>query len=96
MAPSGDPRIEKMYSGDRLWSIVARATLWATYIFVLAKVLPLAGTEAVYMTLAAGAGLVLLFNTAAVWAMVSHYGEDKQAIYGLDLHYLDLSKKTHN
>ncbi len=96
MSPSSDPRIKKMYSGDRLWSIVAMATLWATYIFVLAKVLPLTGTEAVYMTLAAGAGMVLVFNTVAVWAMISHYGEDMQNIYGLDLHYLDIAKKTHN
>jgi hypothetical protein len=26
--------------------------------------------------------------------MISHYSEDRQNIYGLDLHYLDLMKKT--
>ena len=34
-------------------------------------------------------GLVLLFNAAAIYAMVKHYCEDRTHIYGLDLHYLD-------
>ena len=34
-------------------------------------------------------GIVLLFNTASIFAMISHYSGDKEHIYGLDLHYLD-------
>ncbi len=96
MAPSSDPRIDKMYSGDRVWALVALLTLWGTYLFVLMRVIPLTGGEAVLYALAVGGGLVLLFNTAAIYSMLTHYGEDKQNIYGLDVHYLDLAKKTHN
>jgi hypothetical protein len=35
----------------------------------------------------------MLFNAAAIWAMLKHYGEDKAHIYGLDLHYQDLMKQ---
>lgn len=94
MAPTTDPRIDKMFSGDRIASLAALITLWGTYTFVFFRVLTLAGSEPVLITLGIGAGLVLLFNTAAIWAMISHYAEDKQNIYGLDLHYLDIANKT--
>lgn len=94
MAPSKDPRIDKMYSGDRFWALIALVTLWGTYAFVMAKVIPLLGSEDVLYVLGVGAGLVLLFNTASIWAMLSHYGEDKQNIYGLDLHYQDIASKS--
>lgn len=94
MAPSNDSRIDRMYSGDRVWALVALLTLWATYVFVMAKVIPLVGSEDVLYVLGAGAGLVLLFNTASILAMLSHYGDDKQNIYGLDLHYLDLANRS--
>ena len=42
----------------------------------------------------AGAGLVLLFNSASIVAMLTHYSEDRSHIYGLDLHYLDEMKKS--
>jgi hypothetical protein len=85
-----------MYSGDRVWALVALLTLWGTYLFVLMKVIPICGGSAELYVLATGAGLVLLFNTAAIYSMLTHYGEDKQNIYGLDIHYLDLAKKSHN
>lgn len=96
MAPSNDPRVERMYRGDRMWAVVALFTLWATYTFVFWKILPLLTDSGVLYSLAVGAGLVLLFNSAAIYAMIAHYIEDKQNIYGLDLHYLDLSKSSKN
>jgi hypothetical protein len=36
---------------------------------------------------------VLLFNTAAIAAMVKHYREDKAFIYGLDLKNLDAMRR---
>ena len=37
------------------------------------------------------AAAVLIFNTAAIVAMVSHYKEDKDFIYGLDIKHADAS-----
>lgn len=89
-----DPRIDKMYGGDRTWSLVALAVVWATYAFVFWKVMAYAGDNDVLLALAISGGLVLLFNTAAIVAMLSHYSDDKEHIYGLDLHYLDEMKKS--
>lgn len=40
------------------------------------------------LLLFAGA-VVLLFNTAAIVAMLRHYREDRDFIYGLDIKFLD-------
>ena len=36
-----------------------------------------------------GGGLVLLYNTAAILAMLRHYREDRDFMYGLDIKFLD-------
>jgi hypothetical protein len=38
---------------------------------------------------ALGAAAVLILNTASIAAMLSHYAEDKEFIYGLDIKGLD-------
>jgi hypothetical protein len=94
MAPgSKDPRIESMYRGDRLAALGALAVLWLTIVFVFIKILPNAGSSEAIIALAIGGGLVLLFNTASIFAMTKHYAEDKDHIYGLDIHYLDEMKR---
>lgn len=82
-----------MFSGDRRWALFAVLTLWLIYAFVFWNVMPYAGTDEVLITLAVAGGLVLLFNTASILAMISHYSHDKDHIYGLDLHYLDAMKR---
>ena len=89
MSQSKDPRVDRMYSGDRFASLIALIALWATLVFVFVAVLPLTGAPEVLYVLAAGVGMVLLFNTASILAMLSHYSDDRDHIYGLDLHYLD-------
>lgn len=84
-----DSRVQAMYAGDRRWAIFAVVALWATYGFVFWKILPEVGTPEVMYALAISGGIVLLFNTASILAMISHYAGDKEHIYGLDLHYLD-------
>lgn len=91
---SSDPRIDSMFDGDRRWSLLALAVLWASYLFVIWKVLGYSGTSEAVFALIASAGLVLLFNTASIIAMISQYADDKEHIYGLDLHYLDANKKS--
>lgn len=94
MSTQEDPRVDRMYSGDRFAALIALITLWATLLFVFVKVLPLVPDETVLYVMGAGVGLVLLFNTASIFAMLSHYSEDRKHIYGLDLHYLDEMKKS--
>lgn len=89
---TSDPRIDKMFAGDKRWAWLALAVLWASYIFVILNIHEYAGTGEVAIALLASAGLVLLFNTASILAMFSHYAKDKEHIYGLDIHYLDTNK----
>lgn len=90
---AADPRIDRMYRGDRLWAIVAVAVLWLTVVFVFAEIVPETGSTGIFVALIISGGLVLLFNTASILALLKHYTDDKQHLYGLDLHYLDEMKK---
>ena len=36
-----------------------------------------------------GGAIVLIFNTAAIVAMLRHYREDRDFMYGLDIKFLD-------
>ncbi len=89
-----DPRIQSMYTGDRLWAFGAVLVLWCTYAFVFWRLLADPSADGVLQALAVAGGLVLLFNTASIFAMIKHYSEDKDHIYGLDIHYLDEMKKS--
>ena len=89
-----DPRIHKMFSGDRIWAFGAVAVLWAVYAFVFYEISKNASAEGVMLALGISGALVLLFCTASIVAMISHYAEDKEHIYGLDIHYLDEMKKA--
>ena len=40
------------------------------------------------------AAAVLIFNTASIGAMVKHYEDDKEFIYGLDIKHLDAAKQN--
>jgi len=90
---SEDPRIEAMFRQDRAWSLVAIIALWLTLVFVFVQIVPETGSSGVMISLFVAGGLVLLFNTASIAALLRHYTEDKQHLYGLDLHYLDEIKK---
>jgi hypothetical protein len=91
---NADPRIASKFSGDRTWSLSAVATLWLLYAFVFYEIKDYVGSTEVFWALAVAGSLVLLFNTAAIFAMVAHLSEERDDIYGLDLHYLDLSKRN--
>ena len=89
-----DPRIDKMFGQDRMWAFVALVVLWALYTFVFFQIFPQLTDDSVLGALFVSGGLVMFFNGAAIWAMIRHYREDKEHIYGLDLHYQDLMNKT--
>lgn len=89
-----DVRVQRMFGTDRLWAFGALTVLWSTYLFVFSELWGSTKDEQVLLTLAISGGLVLLFNTASIIAMIAHYAEDKEHIYGLDIHYLDEMRKA--
>ena len=90
---AADPRIDRMFSTDCRWAVVALVAVWALYSFVFYALLPQLTDDGVFGALLISGGLVMLFNAAAIWAMISHYRDDKAHIYGLDPHYLDLMNR---
>ncbi len=88
-----DPRIGRMFSSDRTWSLLSLIVLWALYAFVFFYIADQTGSPEVFWALAISGGLVLAFNTAAIVAMIANLDSSAEEIYGLDLHYLDIEIK---
>jgi len=82
-------RIAAMHQRDTAvaWAFVI--ALWLAMGFVAWATWPLAPSPlARGMLLFAGA-VALTFNTAAIMAMLRHYREDRDFMYGLDIKFLD-------
>ena len=90
--PASDPRIDTMHRRDVgiAWAFVIG--LWFAIVFVLWATWDIAPSGAARTVLLVGGLVVLLFNTAAIVAMLAHYREDRDFIYGLDLKFLDALK----
>lgn len=82
-----------MYQNDRrgAWGFVI--VLWVVVLFVLFMAWPHIPDQGVRVVASIAAAAVLIFNTASVSAMLRHYEEDKEFIYGLDIKNLDLMRK---
>jgi hypothetical protein len=78
-----------MFRRDTAAATVAVVAVWASYAFVFWRMRDQFSTSGVTLLMLVAAGLVLLLNSAAVVALIRHYREDKAAIYGTDLYYLD-------
>jgi hypothetical protein len=85
-------RIEAMARRDRLGAWLLVALLWVTILSVLLLAWPYVPDRSVRIVLVIGALAVLVFNTASIAAMLSHYASDRQFIYGLDIKALDAMK----
>jgi hypothetical protein len=85
-------RIEAMHKRDVLvaWAFVVG--LWFAVIFVAIATWNLAPTSGARTLLLIGGAIVLLFNTAAILAMLRHYREDRDFMYGLDIKFFDEAK----
>ena len=85
-------RIEAMHKRDVLvaWAFVIG--LWFAVIFVALATWDLAPNGTARTLLLIGGGIVLVFNTAAILAMLRHYREDRDFMYGLDIKFLDEAK----
>jgi hypothetical protein len=86
-------RIEAMYRNDcrGAWALIA--VLWIVILFVLFMTWPYIPDGTIRIAVLIGAALILIFNTASIAAMVKHYAEDKDFIYGLDIKHLDAMRK---
>jgi hypothetical protein len=85
-------RIEKMHRRDVTvaWAFVVG--LWFSMGFVAIATWPLAPSSTARIVLLTGGAIVLLFNTAAIMAMLRHYREDREFMYGLDIKFLDAAR----
>jgi hypothetical protein len=86
-------RIEAMYQSDKRGAYILVALLWIAILFVLVMSWPYIPDSGVRIVALIGAAAVLIFNTASIIAMLSHYKEDKAFIYGLDIQQLDAAKQ---
>lgn len=89
MSQKLEDRIEAMFRRDRLFAWGFVIALWAVIGFVFLSIWQVVDDAQIHTAMIVGAGLVLLFNTAAIGAMVRHYAEDKKHIYTLDIRNLD-------
>jgi hypothetical protein len=87
-------RIEAMYQSDKRGAWLLVALLWIAILFVLFMSWPYIPDAGVKVVVLVAAAAVLIFNTASIGAMVKHYEEDKDFIYGLDIKHLDESRKN--
>lgn len=69
------------------WAFVVG--LWFAVIFVALATWNLAPNGTARVLLLIGGAIVLIFNTAAILAMLRHYREDRDFMYGLDIKFLD-------
>lgn len=84
-----EQRIDKMHGRDRAGLVAFVVVLWCTMLFALFSVWSYIALPEIRIILSIACGLVLIFNTAAIVAMLRHYVEDKHFIYGLDIKHLD-------
>lgn len=91
--PATAARAEAMHTRDRWSALGILAFLWLILIYVYI-VVPHGFLESpIGVVLLVAGSLVLIFNTAAVFAMLAHYREDRDHIYGQDLRNLDLNRQ---
>jgi len=82
-------RIATMHRRDVLvaWGFVIG--LWLAIGFVAMATWSLAPSPLARIVLLTGGAVILIFNTAAITAMLRHYREDRDFMYGLDIKFLD-------
>ena len=85
-------RIEALYQSDKRNAYILITLLWIVVLFVIIMSWAYIPDGGVRLVSLIGAAAVLIFNTAAVMAMLKHYAEDKAFIYGMDIKMLDAAK----
>ncbi len=85
-------RIHNMYLRDCFMAWFDVALLWTIVLFVLYAILGIVQDPDIRLTLYVASALLLLFNSASVFAMTRHFREDKDYIYGMDIKHLDANR----
>ena len=85
-------RIDAMFARDKVWAFGFVIALWLVVGLVLVEVDPYITSDAIRWVSWISALILLIFNTASITAMVSHYSHDKEHIYGLDIRHLDAGR----
>ena len=86
-------RIERMFLRDCIAAGAFVIALWLVIGFVFLQMSPLAG-RTISIVLFLAAGLVAVFNTASIVAMIRHYRHEQARIYGLDIEHLDALREA--
>lgn len=91
-------RMNDMYQRDCWLAWFDVALLWATVLFVLFAILNIVEDSNIRLVMYVSCAVLLLFNTASVFAMTKHLKEDRDFIYGLDIKHFDanLTAKQQN
>ncbi len=89
-------RMNEMYLRDCLMAWFDVALLWAAVFFVLIAILGIVQDSNIRLVLYISSFMLMLFNTASVFAMTKHFKEDKEFIYGLDIKHLDANRAAKN
>jgi hypothetical protein len=85
-------RIQRMYLQDCTMAYVDALLLWAIILFVLTSVIQIVPDTNIRIVMVISSMLLLIFNTASVFAMTRHFNHDKQFIYELDIMHLDQNR----
>ena len=85
-------RIQAMHKRDVqvAWAFVIG--LWFAIIFVAVATWSWAPNGPARVMLLIGGAVILILNTAAIMAMLRHYREDRDFMYGLDIKFLDAAR----
>ncbi|OGV76974.1 MAG: hypothetical protein A3I83_03390 [Methylotenera sp. RIFCSPLOWO2_02_FULL_45_14] len=89
-------RMNEMYLRDCFMAWFDVVFLWAVVIFVLIAILGIVQDSNIRLVLYVASFMLMLFNTASVFAMTRHFKEDKEFIYGLDIKHLDANRAAKN
>ena len=84
-----ESRISSMHSRDTIIASLFVVGLWLAIGFVAWATWSLAPSSGARTVLLIGGVIVLVLNTAAIMAMLRHYREDRDFMYGLDIKFLD-------
>ena len=85
-------RIEAMFTRDKLFAAGFVVVLWLVIFFVMLAVRPFMQAGGIEIVCWIAAGVLVLFNTASITAMIRHYANDKQHIYSVDIRHLDAGR----
>jgi hypothetical protein len=85
-------RIQRMYVQDCAMAYVDALLLWVSVLFVLNSVMEIVPDSNIRAVMVVSSVLLLIFNTASVFAMTRHFNNDKQFIYELDIMHLDQNR----